>query len=158
MSQILIPLSYWLHSLGTAVLIGYYLILTLICLPIFKNNQANPVSGTILSEISKRSRGWLYASLLIFLITGIYLMLTDPNYLGLGNFGNSWSIFMLVKHIIIVGMLGIGFWFNSIKRVGAEVRSNPDTAQALASFSLYSKLMMIAGILVLLLTALSQSF
>ncbi len=158
MSQILIPLAYWLHSLGTAILIGYYLLLTLICLPVFMNNQANPMSGTILSEISRRSRGWLYGSLLIFLVTGVYLMLTSPSYLGLGNFGNSWSIFMLLKHILIVGMLGIGFWFNGIKRVGAEVRSNPDTAQALASFSLYSKLMMIAGILVLFLTAVSQSF
>ena len=156
MSQILIPLSYWLHSLGTAVLIGYYIILTLICLPAFINNQASPVSGTILSEISKRSRGWLYSSLLIFIITGIYLMLTDPNYLGLGNFGNPWSVLMLVKHILIVAMLGIGFWFNGIKRVGTDVRVNPDPAQALASFSLYAKLMAFTGTLVLLLTAVSQ--
>ena len=157
MSQILIPVSYWLHSLGTVVLIGYYFILILILLPVLKNNQASPVSGTILSEISKRSRGWLYISLLIFIITGIYLMLTDPNYLGLGNFGNPWSVLMLVKHIIIVAMLGIGFWFNGLKRVGTEVRINPDTAQALDSFSRYARLMAIAGAMVLLLTVVSQA-
>jgi uncharacterized membrane protein len=156
MSQFLIPLSYWLHSLATAILIGYFLILSLVCVPVFKNNQANPLSGTILSEISKHSRGWLYASLLIFIFTGIYLMLSDPNYLGLGNFGNPWSIIMLVKHILIVGMLGIGFWFNGIKRVGADLRINPDPGQALSSFSLYSKLMAVVGVLVLLLTAVSQ--
>ncbi len=157
MSQLLIPLSYWLHSLGTAVLIGHFLLLALIYLPVFKNNQANPVSGTILSEISNRSRGWLYAALLIFIITGIYLMLTDPNYLGLGNFGNTWGILMLIKHLIVVGMLIAGFWFNAIKRVGPDVRTNPDAAQALASFSLYTELMAIAGVLVLLLTAITQS-
>jgi uncharacterized membrane protein len=157
MSQILIPLSYWLHSLGTAVLIGYYLLLSLIYLPAFKHNQANPVSGTILSEISNRSRWWLYGSFVVFLLTGIYLMLENSNYLGLGNFGNPWSVLMLVKHIIIVGMLIAGFWFNAIKRVGPEVRINPDPAQALAPFSLYAKLMAIAGVLVLLLTAVSQS-
>jgi uncharacterized membrane protein len=81
MSQFLIPLSYWLHSLGTVVLIGHYLLFSLIYLPVFKNNQTNPMSGTILSEISNHSRGWLYGSLGIFLLTGIYLMLEDPNYL-----------------------------------------------------------------------------
>lgn len=158
MSQILIMLSYWLHSLVTAVLIGYYLLLVLIYLPAFKNNQANPMSGTLLSETSNRSRGWLYGSFGIFIITGIYLMLVDPNYLGLGNFGNTWSILMLVKHIVIVGMLIAGFWFNAVKRVGPEARTNPDPAQALAPFSLYAKVMAIAGVLVLLLTAVSQSF
>lgn len=157
MSLILIPLSYWLHSLATAVLIGHYLLFALIYLPVFKNNQANPISGTILSEISNHSRGWLYAALLIFILTGIYLMLIDPNYLGLGNFGNAWSILMLIKHIIVVGMLVAGFWFNAVKRVGPEVRTNPDPSQALAPFSLYTKLMAIAGTLVLLLTAVSQS-
>ncbi len=157
MSQILIPLSYWLHALATVVLIGHYLLFALIYLPVFKNNQANPMSGAILSEISNRSRGWLYAALLIFIITGVYLLLTNPNYLGLGNFGNTWSILMLVKHIIVVGMLIAGFWFNAIKRVGPEARTNPDPSQALAPFALYVKLMAIAGALVLLLTAVSQS-
>ena len=157
MSQILIPLSYWLHALATVVLIGHYLLFALIYLPVFKNNQANPMSGTILSEISNRSRGWLYAALLIFIITGIYLLLTNPNYLGLGNFGNTWSILMLVKHIIVVLMLIAGFWFNAIKHVGPEARTNPDPSQGLAPFSLYAKFMAIAGALVLLLTAVSQS-
>jgi hypothetical protein len=115
------------------------------------------MSGTILSEISNRSRGWLYGSLGIFILTGIYLMLEDPNYLGLGNFGNPWSILMLGKHILIVVMVILGLWFNAIKRVGPEARTNPDPSQAFAPYSLYSKLMAIAGSLVLLLTAVSQA-
>jgi len=133
------------------------MLFSLIYLPVFKTNQVNPISGTILSEISNRSRGWLYASFGIFIITGIYLTLVDPNYLGLGKFGNTWSVLMLVKHILIVGMLILGFWFNAIKRVGPEARTNPDPAQAFAPFSLYSKIMAIAGALVLLVTAVSQS-
>jgi uncharacterized membrane protein len=153
----LFPLSYWLHALATAVLIGHYLLFALIYLPVFKNYQADPVSGTILSEISNRSRGWLYTALGIFIITGIYLMVTNPNYLGFGNFGNTWGVLMLIKHLIVVGMLIVGFWFNAIKRVGPAVKTDPDAAQALASFSLYTKLMAVTGILVLLLTAITQS-
>jgi uncharacterized membrane protein len=116
MSQTLTTLSFWLHALGTVILIGHYCLLSLVYLPVFEKNQAEPVSRTILSEISKRSRSWLYVSLLIFAVTGIYLTFVDPNYLGIGNFGNPWAILMLVKHILILGMLGMGFWYNGLMR------------------------------------------
>jgi len=151
MSQILIALSVWLHALGTVVLIGHYLLLSIIYVPALAKKD-----GTVLSEISKRSRPWLYTSLLIFVVTGIYLTLADPNYLGIGNFGNVWGIVMLVKHILILGMLGLGFWFNGILRVGSMMSSNNSAELATRRFRLYSTLMAILGILVLLLTALAQ--
>lgn len=151
MSQILIALSVWLHALGTVVLIGHYLLLSVIYLPVLAKNN-----GTILSEISKRSRPWLYTSLLIFMVTGIYLMLIDPNYLGIGNFSNTWAVMMLVKHILVVGMIALGFWFNAILRVGPMMGSNNSAELAIRRFRLYSNLMALSGILVLLLTALAQ--
>ena len=157
MSQTLTALSFWLHALGTVLLIGHYLLLSLIYLPVFVKNQADPLSGTILSEISRRSRSWLYGSMLIFAITGIYLTFVDPNYLGIGNFNNPWAILMLVKHILILAMIGMGFWFNAILRVGPLMSSNTGATQAIARFRQYSNLMAITGVLVLLLTAISQA-
>lgn len=157
MSQTLTALSFWLHALGTVLLIGHYLLLSLIYLPVFVKNQADPLSGTILSEISRRSRSWLYGSMLIFAVTGIYLTFVDPNYLGIGNFSNPWAILMLVKHILIVAMIGMGFWFNGIMRVGPLMRSNTGATQAIARFRQYSNLMAITGVVVLLLTAISQA-
>lgn len=157
MSQTLTALSLWLHALGTVLLIGNYLLLSLIYLPVFVKNQAEPLSGIILSDISKRSRVWMYTSLFIFFISGIYLMVADPNYLGIGDFGNIWSVMMLVKHILIVAMLGIGFWFNGILRVGPLLSSKTGAGPALARFRQYSNLMAITGVLVLLLTAISQA-
>jgi uncharacterized membrane protein len=110
----------------------------------------------MLSEISRRSRSWLYASLLVFAVTGTYLTLVDSYYLGIGNFGNIWSILMLVKHILILGMLVIGFWYNGLLRVGPQLVSNSGGEQALVRFRQYSNLMAIIGVLVLLLTAISQ--
>lgn len=152
MSQILIPLSYWLHSLATVVFIGHYLLLALIYLPVLSGS-----SGNLLSDISKRSRTWLYVSMLIFALTGVYLTFVDPNYAGIGNFSNPWAILMLVKHILLVGMIGMGFWFNVILRVGPLMSSNTGAAEALARFRQYSNLMAIIGVLVLLLTAVSQA-
>ncbi len=152
MSQILIALSFWFHSLATVLLIGYYLLLTLIYLPVLSE-----AGGTYLSEISKRSRSWLYISLLIFVITGVHLTFIDPNYLGIGNFDNFWSIMMLVKHILLLVMLAMGFWFNGILRIGPLMRSNTGASQALVRFRQYSSSMTITGILILLLTAISQT-
>ena len=67
------------------------------------------------SAISSRSRNWLYAAMLALAITGMHLMWVDPDYLGFGNFfGNTWSIIVSVKHLLVAGMVGLGFWFNGI--------------------------------------------
>ncbi len=151
MSSILIAFSIWLHSISTIVFIGHYLLLSLLYLPVLKNEKA-----TILREISKRSRPWMYVSLLIFAFTGTYLTFADPNYLGFADFGNVWGILMLIKHLLILGMIGMGFWFNAILRVGPMMQSNNGAEQALLRFRLYANLMAISGMLVLLLTALAQ--
>jgi uncharacterized membrane protein len=150
MSQILIALSYWLHALATVVFIGHYLLLSTIYLPALNKN------GMILSEISKRSRLWMYISLLILFLTGTYLTLADPNYLGLGNFGNPWAILMLVKHLLILVMLALGFWYNALLRVGPMMSSNNSAELGVSRFRMYSNLMAISGVIVLLLTAIAQ--
>lgn len=152
MSQILIGLSLWLHNLAIVIFIGHYLLLSLFYLPALSN-----AGGTVLSEISKRSRVWMYVTLVIFSLTGIYLTLIDPNYLGIGNFGNPWALLMLVKHILILAMIIMGFWFNAILRVGPMMSSNSGAAQAFARFRQYANLMAITGVLVLLFTAISQA-
>ena len=155
MTPTLIALSYWLHSLATAVFIGHFLLLALIYLPAMQQNPLE-VIGPILSAISRHSRRWLYASLLIFLVTGVYLMYADPEYLGVGDFRNFWSIMMLVKHILIVVMIGAGFWFNAILRVGPMLSSHNSAGQAYGRFRQFVYIMAVSGVLVLLLTALAQ--
>lgn len=155
MTQTLIALSYWLHSLATVVLIGHYLLLAILYLPAMRRSSLE-VTGPILSDISKQSRRWMYASLVIFTLTGIYLMFADPNYLGVGDFNNFWSVMMLVKHILIVGMIGAGFFFNAFLRVGPMLSSRNSAGQAYGRFRLFVNIMAVSGVLVLLLTALAQ--
>lgn len=156
MSQILFALSSWLHALATVLLIGNYLLLSLIYLPAIVKRGPEP-AGAILSEISRRSRMWMYLSLLVFLVTGLYLMFVDSKYLGFANFGNLWGILMLVKHALVLGMIAAGFWFNAVLRVGPLMSSNSGAAGALAGFRRFANLMAISGVLVLLLTALAQA-
>jgi uncharacterized membrane protein len=152
MSQILIALSTWLHAIATVILIGHYLLLSLIYLPVLaKDNRP------ALSEISKRSRSWLYISLLVFAITGTHLMLIDSGYLGFMDFGNFWGIVMLLKHVLVFAMLALGFWYNAILRVGPMMSSNNSAELGIKRFRQYSNWMSISGVLVLLLTALAQA-
>jgi uncharacterized membrane protein len=155
MSQFLFSLSTWLHALATVVFIGHYLLLAFLYLPSFGKAKAD-FAGPILSDISKRSRTWMYASLLIFMITGIHLMIVDPNYRGVGDFGNLWAVLMLVKHVLIVAMIGMGFFFNAILRVGPMMSSNNGARTAITRFGLYTRMMALCGVLVLLLTAFAQ--
>ncbi len=150
MSQILIALSTWLHALATIVLIGHYLLLSAIYLPALAKN------GPALSEISKRSRWWLYISLLVFAVTGTYLMLIDSGYLGFMNFSNFWGMMMFTKHILVFAMIALGFWYNAILRVGPMMGSNNSAELGIQRFRSYSNWMTILGVLILLLTALAQ--
>ena len=155
MSQTLFSLFTWLHAIATVIFIGHFLLLSLLYLPAFARVQAD-IAGPILSDVSKRSRVWMYASLLVFTVSGIYLMIVDPNYRGVGDFGNPWAIAMLIKHILIVAMIGLGFFYNAILRVGPMMSSNHGAETGIARFGLYSKLMAVCGVLVLLLTAFAQ--
>ncbi|MBE0672604.1 MAG: hypothetical protein IH588_18665 [Anaerolineales bacterium] len=149
MLQLLVSISVWLHALATIVFIGHFVLLAGIYLPVLSKN------GSALSEISKRSRPWMYTSLLVFAITGTHLMLIDSGYLGFMDFGNFWGIVMLVKHILVFAMIALGFWYNAILRVGPMMLTN-NPEQAIARFRKYVNAMAVCGVLVLLLTALAQ--
>lgn len=149
MTQFLISLSTWLHALATVVFIGHFVLLAGILVPALRKD------GSALSEISRRSRPWMYASLIVFMVTGTHLMLIDSGYLGFMDFGNFWGIVMLVKHILVIAMIALGFWYNAILRVGPMMSSN-NPEQAILRFRKYVNAMAVCGVLVLLLTALAQ--
>ncbi len=149
MSDIFMVISLWLHALATAILIGNFLLLSFVYIPALATGGVD-----FLADASKRSRPWLYAALILLALTGGYLTLVDPNYLGLGNFGNPWGVVMLIKHTLIFAMLVIGFWFNALLRVGPNVATG--TPENIRRLRLYANLMSGCGALVLLLTAVGQ--
>lgn len=154
MTPLLLAAATALHALATVVFIGHYLLLALLYLPVLAT--ADTGRWVALSEVSKRSRPWLYVSLLVFFLTGIYLMLVDTNYLGIGKFSNSWAILMLVKHVVVLVMIGIGLYYNAVARVGPALRTRPGDAQTMARFRSYVNMMSVSGVLVIVLTALAQ--
>jgi uncharacterized membrane protein len=152
MEPILLSLSYWLHSLATVVFIGYFVVLAAVVLPVL----SKPENGPALSQVSKRSRWWMYAALLVFLVTGAYLTLVDPQYMGLGNFKSIWAVLMLLKHLLLLVMAGMAGWNHAVLRVGPQMSANSGVEAAIARYRKYVNTMAICGALVLLLTAIAQ--
>ncbi len=85
------------------VFIGYYLFASLIYLPTFERQLQADALRKLLEQVSARLRAFFGGSLLVFLVTGTYLMLINKNYLGLGNFfANPWSTLMVIKHVLML--------------------------------------------------------
>jgi uncharacterized membrane protein len=153
MSAFLIAVSTWLHVMATVVFVGYYLFTGLIYLPVFERClQANALRD-ILEQVSARLRPFFGGSLLIFLITGTYLMLINRNYLGLGNFfANPWSVLIIIKHVLILAFLVVAV-FSERAYLGQISDQKP---QALKNFRFALNINTILGVIIILLTSFAQ--
>jgi hypothetical protein len=100
----------------------------------------------------------VYGSLAVFGVTGIYPMLASPHYLGVGKFVNPWSILMMVKHVVVLVMIGLGSYINVITRGRAQPSATDATRTAgLSRLQGVVNAMMVSGIVILLLTAAAQA-
>ena len=82
----------WLHEIAAVVLLGYYGLLALVFLPMLSRTIQGPSLGEIVETTERRARPWLIAAALTFLVTGIYLLASDPRFTGIGALSNSWSV------------------------------------------------------------------
>lgn len=155
MDKILLMISTSLHTISTAAFIGYFFLMTVLINPILSRKETTGLQT--LSEISKSSRWWLYAAMGILTLTGIHLTLNDVYYSGIGQFDSPWSLLMLAKHIVIVVMVLIGFWFNAIRRAGPGMLSTSNSSLALKRFKRYCNAMSVCGVFVIALTAIGQT-
>ena len=154
MTTFVIALSIWLHTLATVVFVGHYLFMSLVYLPVFERQAQGNALRQLLESVSSRLRPYFGSSLLIFLITGTYLMMINEDYLGLGNFfGNAWSILIVVKHVIVLVFIALAVY--SERAIMGKI--SEERPQALTQFRLALGINTFLGILILLLTTAAQS-
>jgi uncharacterized membrane protein len=153
MSNYWIALSTWLHTLATVVMVGHYALTSLVYLPIYERQIEGVALSNLFNAISLRLRPFIGASLLIFIVTGIHLMLGSEKYLGLGNFGNLWGALIVIKHVVVIAFIGLGI-FTERALVSQLSKERPESLNQLR---LALNAMTILGAGVLLLTAIAQS-
>ncbi len=134
-------------------MVGYYVFTGLIYLPILERRMQTHSLCELLEQVSARLRPYFGGSLLIFLVTGTYLMLINERYLGLGNFfANPWSALIVIKHVLILAFLALAIYSERafMGKIGDE---NPS---ALKKFHWSLNVNLALGVLIILLTSIAQ--
>ena len=154
MSNLIVALSTWLHSLATIIMVGYFIFAGLIYLPVFERQlQANALRD-LLERVSARLRPFFGGSLLIFLVTGTHLMLINKNYLGFGNFfANPWSVLIVIKHVLVLAFLALAI-FSERAFLGQISDQKPE---AWKQFRWTLNINTVLGVVILLLTSIAQA-
>jgi uncharacterized membrane protein len=94
---------------ATIVWIGGLVILTVLVLPAARRTVADHAALlAFTSRLRRRFMPLTHLSLAVLILTGMFQMVGDPNYKGFLEFSNTWSIAMLLKHVSIIGMVGVG--------------------------------------------------
>jgi putative copper export protein len=111
------------------------------------------------SETRYQALPLILVSIGVFLVTGTYLLLTDDRFLGLGHFfGGTWSTLIVVKHVLVVALVGIGVYIDLL--VVPDVANPVDEASRSAGVRRLARsasAMAALGATVLLLTAAAQA-
>ncbi len=154
MSTILIALSTWLHTLATIIMIGYYIFTGLIFLPVLERQLSTNTLRDLLEKVSARLRPYFGGALLVFLVTGTYLMLINEKYLGLGHFfANPWSSLIVIKHFVVLAFLALAF-YSERAFLGKIGDKNP---RALKQFHWALSINTVLGMLIILMTSIAQA-
>jgi len=154
MSDLLVALSTWLHSLATIIMVGYFIFTGLIYLPVLEHQMKADALRNLLEQISSRLRLFFGGSLLIFLVTGTHLMLINEDYLGLGDFfANPWSVLIVIKHVLVLAFLALAV-FSERAFLGKISDEKPE---ALKLFRWALNINTLLGALILLLTSMAQA-
>ena len=156
--NIILILATFAHNLSSVILVGYYLMLCLVILPVLIQHTQAIELGKLLNSLSMRMLPWIGVTLLLFMFSGTYLMMINPAYQGIGKFVNLWSVIMLVKHGLVLVMIAAGVYLHFLAGIGAAKTAPGDLHFAtLKPYRWVLAIMSALGVLILLLTAIAQA-
>jgi uncharacterized membrane protein len=165
MDTTLLSLSHFIHLMATVVWIGGIGVFVLWIYPESKKSLPNPDERRkLLFVLQRRFRPVANFSLVMLLGTGMLQMSADPNYEGILQFTNTWSIAMVFKHLAYVGMVGIMVLIQfglapSLERAHllASKGNSEELDRLLNQEALYTKIIGILGVIVLACTAIATA-
>ena len=147
----------WLHLLATVAMLGYYAVLGLVVLPALREVLPAQELGESIGALERRATPVIVGSLVVFLATGVFLMTTDSRYGGVGDVtSSSWSTLLLVKHLVVGVMVGVGVYIDALVVRGFASPGSADQPTAVRRVALSAGLMTLLSSLVLFLTAAAQ--
>lgn len=151
-------LATWLHTVAFVIAWGYYGILGRFVLPSLLETGDARSRVTALVAIERRALPFVGLTVVLFIVTGSYLLVTNSHYAGIGNVGASgWAALMLVKHLVIVALVGVGVALDRMIRGLDPEAGEADGRAAIRPIRLCAEAATALGALVALLTAVAQA-
>jgi uncharacterized membrane protein len=162
-----LTIAYWAHLLATVVWIGGLVGLNLFVVPAARKSLAPEQYARLLNAIQPRIQqtGWFCLTVLIF--TGLFQMVSHPNYQGFLVIDSTWAEAILIKHLLVAGMILVSgymtWWMGpALQRMATLQAHGKPIDEALAE-RLRSReanllqLNLLLSVVVLALTALARS-
>jgi len=147
----------WLHQVSIVALLGYYAALAVVVLPALSRTLDGDALGRSIGVVGRRSRLLVVVTIIVFLVTGTYLLLSAGRYDGLGNlFASTWTVLLTVKHLVVLLMLAVAFAIDRLSVAVAEAGSDEGRRTTLGMLGLAVQGMTVLGLVILLLTAAAQ--
>jgi uncharacterized membrane protein len=148
----------WLHLVATVALLGYYAIFGLLVIPVLRQRVADREAAATVAAVEGRATPVVFGSLAVFLATGVYLMVNGEQYGGLGNTdGSTWATFFLVKHVVVLVMVGLGVYIDALVARRFAGPAAQDRPAPFRTFEISAGAMTLLGAVVLFLTAAGQA-
>jgi len=101
----------FLHDLFTAVWIGGLITVGITVMPSAKKVLGlGPQTKQLMDAIQKRLSVLVYVSIVGLVLTGLLQANRNPAFQGLFSFGNSYSIVLSLKHILVLAMIAVALY------------------------------------------------
>ncbi len=150
-------LAIWLHSVALVIAWGYYGILGRVVLPALDRSLDRPQRAATLVAVERRALPLVGLSVVLFVVTGTYLLLINTEYAGLGNFFTStWTTLMLAKHLLVVAFVVVAVLIDWLTRRVADAPGDRDFDKSFHRLRLGAEAATGLGALIALLTAAAQ--
>jgi uncharacterized membrane protein len=163
----LLAISYFLHLIATVVWIGALVTMALVVWPGLRRALSDEAAlARAIEAIDARLKPLANLSLIVLILTGFVQLNSNENYVGLLNFSNTWAQAIALKHLSIIGMVGVGAALNfgvqpALRRqalLAAAGASDPAEAAALRrQMNRLGRINLILGVVVLVFTAIARA-
>jgi len=98
----------FLHGLFTVIWMGGLVVTVLSYMPSLKEALGpGPQIKKVMMAFQKRQSIWVYVSMGGLILTGLLMINRNPEFEHLFGFGNTYSVTLSIKHILVILMIGI---------------------------------------------------
>lgn len=98
----------FLHDLFTVIWMGGLVVTVLSYIPALKEALGlGPQIKKVMMAFQKRQSIWVYVSMGGLILTGLLMSNRNPDFEHLFGFGNTYSVTLSIKHILVILMIGI---------------------------------------------------